>query len=372
MISVIMPVYNVEKYVGTSIKSILNQSYKDIELIIIDDASADKTLVEVKKFENDSRVKIISLDQNGGAAKARNIGIEEAKGEFIAFQDGDDYSVPNRLKILKEGFLSNDIGFVHSDMVLMNEQDSSYGYINFTNLPKENVTRFFLKIGAPYSGATLMIRKEALGDLRYDENLRIGEDTDLVYTLSQKTNGYHIPEALYVYRRHNLNTTRNFTIEEFVKHINKFLRLHELKELIPETDKHMEALAIIALFMWKRGQAEISQLYLTKATGLIKGTQDELFVTAIGSIIMRDYNTAITCLKAIEKKDHIIHNYLGEAYAYLGELKMAWNHFINSMEINPEYLEPRENIKALGALQTNMVDVNWTKFLKEWRMSEQK
>lgn len=86
-----MPVYNCEKYLHNAVQSILSQTFADLELIAIDDHSPDGSLDILKEFEaNDSRVRVISLDQNAGAAAARNLGISEAKGKYIHFMDSDD------------------------------------------------------------------------------------------------------------------------------------------------------------------------------------------------------------------------------------------------------------------------------------------
>lgn len=89
MLSIVVPVYNVEKYIGQCIKSILMQDIKNCEIIIVNDETPDKSIEIVRKF-NDSRIKIINK-KNGGISSARNLGIDEAKGKYIAFIDSDDF-----------------------------------------------------------------------------------------------------------------------------------------------------------------------------------------------------------------------------------------------------------------------------------------
>lgn len=92
MISVIVPIYNVEEYITECIKSIMNQTYKDIEIICINDCTQDNSITLVKELQNeDSRIRIINHEENKGLGGARNTGIENAKGEYIVFIDGDDY-----------------------------------------------------------------------------------------------------------------------------------------------------------------------------------------------------------------------------------------------------------------------------------------
>ncbi len=91
LVSVIIPTHNVENYIGNTILSVKDQTFDDWEAIIIDDASTDETIKAVRKaIDGDPRFKVLIFDQNRGVALARNKGIEEAKGRFIAFLDGDD------------------------------------------------------------------------------------------------------------------------------------------------------------------------------------------------------------------------------------------------------------------------------------------
>jgi len=97
-ISVIMPVYNRAEFIGEAIQSILSQTYKNFELIIIDDASTDNTLKVISEFTDDDRILLLKNKKNEGVAATRNRGIEIAKGEFIAFMDSDDISLPQRFE----------------------------------------------------------------------------------------------------------------------------------------------------------------------------------------------------------------------------------------------------------------------------------
>lgn len=91
LVSVIIPVYNVEKYLNKCVTSVLNQSYRNIEIILVNDGSTDKSLEICKYFQStDSRVKVVDK-KNGGLSSARNIGLKEAKGDYVLFLDSDDY-----------------------------------------------------------------------------------------------------------------------------------------------------------------------------------------------------------------------------------------------------------------------------------------
>lgn len=99
MVSVIMPAYNCEKYIQKAIDSVIAQTYSDWELLIIDDCSKDGTAaIATKAAENDDRIKVISQPHNGGVSKARNRGIEEAEGTWVALLDSDDYWTEDKLE----------------------------------------------------------------------------------------------------------------------------------------------------------------------------------------------------------------------------------------------------------------------------------
>ena len=99
LVSVVTPVHNAEKYIETTLKSILNQTYKNLEVILVDDASKDSSREIIKKYEKiDSRVRPILLDNNVGVANARNEGIKNARGQYIAFLDSDDIWLEEKLE----------------------------------------------------------------------------------------------------------------------------------------------------------------------------------------------------------------------------------------------------------------------------------
>ena len=98
LVSIIMPSYNTEDYIGESIQSVINQTYSNWELIIVDDCSNDNTDNVVKPFLADSRIKYFKNEHNSGAAVTRNKALREAKGEWIAFLDSDDLWMPEKLE----------------------------------------------------------------------------------------------------------------------------------------------------------------------------------------------------------------------------------------------------------------------------------
>jgi len=118
LVTVIIPTCNRDQYIKQAIDSILNQTYKNTELIIIDDGSKDNTSEVLKKYDTYNNINIIALSHNTGVANARNLGLKEAKGDYIAFLDSDDFWEKNKIELqLNEFDKDNSMGLVHTGAI---------------------------------------------------------------------------------------------------------------------------------------------------------------------------------------------------------------------------------------------------------------
>lgn len=116
LVSIIVPVYNSEKFIADTIESVRNQTYINWEMILVDDCSSDKSAEIIKKYGDiDERIKYIKLQDNSGAAIARNVGLENSKGCYIAYLDADDIWLPQKLKSQIDFMKSNNIFFTCCD-----------------------------------------------------------------------------------------------------------------------------------------------------------------------------------------------------------------------------------------------------------------
>jgi glycosyltransferase involved in cell wall biosynthesis len=123
--SVVMPAYNAERYVGEAIVSVLAQTLTDWELLVVNDCSTDRTLEVCNSFQ-DPRIRVFSTPQNLNAAGARNLALEHARGEFIAFLDSDDVALPDRLERQLRAFHADpDLGFIGSAVQFLGERPDS-------------------------------------------------------------------------------------------------------------------------------------------------------------------------------------------------------------------------------------------------------
>ena len=167
LVSVIIPLYNCERYVAQAVESILNQTYEKFEIIVVDDGSTDFSVKIVKTFQ-DERIKIISR-QNGGLAKARNSGITEAKGELAGFLDADDYWHPSKIETHIRHFKAYpEIGLSFSYSQFCDEDSNLKPLYQISEINNIQAIDIFIKnpIG---NGSTFMLRRQLALDI---SNLR--------------------------------------------------------------------------------------------------------------------------------------------------------------------------------------------------------
>jgi hypothetical protein len=211
-VSVIIPVYSVEKYIATTVQSVLEQTYKNFELLIIDDGSPDRSIEICQQF-TDPRIKIIRQG-NRGVCAARNTGIRHAQGEYLAFLDGDDLWLPEKLEKHIE-HLENlpTVGVSFSHSAFINEAGQPLGIYQMSKL--KAITPAFVLCRNPIgNGSTPVIRQQVFEAIRFqdnlygvegfyfDERLRHFEDVECWLRIALQTDWQieGIPEALTLYR----------------------------------------------------------------------------------------------------------------------------------------------------------------------------
>ena len=147
LVSIITPVYNAEMFLSDTIKSVQNQTYKNWEMLLVDDCSKDNSAQIIKEFQKyDDRIKYIKLKKNSGASVSRNEGIRNAKGRFIAFVDSDDIWKPEKLEVQVKYMLENNLGFTFTsyrymkeDGELTNKVAKAPSKINYNGLLKNTI-----------------------------------------------------------------------------------------------------------------------------------------------------------------------------------------------------------------------------------------
>lgn len=207
LVSIITPVYNSEKYIEECIKSVINQSYKNIEMIIIDDGSTDNSKKIIEKYtESFPFIKYIKCNKNNGVWAARNIGIEKAKGRFISFLDADDLYKKNKIENQINFMLNNNYSFTYTAYDLINENSTS---LNKVINAKEYEDYNRLLKGNDIGCLTVMIdRLKIETPIKFENNHH--EDFVLwLKILKNNVVAYGLDEILSSYRKSNSSVSHN-------------------------------------------------------------------------------------------------------------------------------------------------------------------
>lgn len=195
LISVIITNYNYEKFIGEAIESVLNQTYENIELIVIDDGSTDGSRDVIKKYEKDYPDIRILLQENKGVVPTRNRGLKEARGEFLIFIDADDTIPVNFIAGMYDAMNIAEADVVYCNLALSGKYD---GIIETSTQSRKNFIRF---LPTPICQ---LIRKEVIGDTIFDSRLNglAHEDNDFFFALYLKKAKFSKASVLYNYRVH--------------------------------------------------------------------------------------------------------------------------------------------------------------------------
>lgn len=200
-VSVLLPVYNCEKFVAEAIDSILTQSFNDFELIIVNDGSTDRS-AEIIRSYTDPRIVYIENDQNAGLVRVLNSGLSMAQGVFIARMDADDISYPGRFEKQVSYLLAHpEIGVVGSAMQEINSEGRDLSSCRFPE--NHDLIAWALCFRNPIVHPSVMMRREILiNNGGYPTELIIPEDYYLWHLLISKTKFANLPEILIKYRQH--------------------------------------------------------------------------------------------------------------------------------------------------------------------------
>lgn len=256
VVSVLMPVYNAQEHLAEAIESILVQTFRDFELIIIDDGSSDESLEIIRSF-TDSRIRLVVHKQNQKLIASLNEGIELATGKYLARMDADDVCDPARLQKQVAFMESNsEVGALGTWVHALNHS----GYDKFRyQKDHDNLMLYFLE-QIPFAHPTVMLRKQVLDDhpaIRYDSNYLHVEDYKMWFEISKVTKLANLDECLLTYRFHSSQISTRFkeVQEEAVSRIKKEIVTFWIQDTL--TEKEITALVEI---LWKRANLEREKL----------------------------------------------------------------------------------------------------------------
>ena len=211
MITVIIPIYNAASFLDKCISSVLSQSYPDFELLLIDDGSTDNSGEICDHYaQKDSRVKVIHKD-NEGVSSARNIGLDQAKGEWITFVDSDDWVHEDFLKKRYELAIAEDADVAYCDVELVYNDHNEYCSTPEVDPDEDTQVNRWIISRSTYSPIFLV--KKILLDkhrLRYLPNIRLCEDLNLILKVIMCADKMvHVKESLYYYNKRNPDSVMN-------------------------------------------------------------------------------------------------------------------------------------------------------------------
>ncbi len=228
LISIIVPVYNVEKYLTRCLACLCKQTYQKIEIICVDDKSTDGSLsICEDACKNDNRIIIVRNEKNEGPSVVRNKGIELAKGKYLFFIDSDDFIEENTIQLLYEQTQKGTIDIVSCNFCFYFQKEDVkdvYLYnknINVLDLPQEEAFKNLLTQETNYRCVwAKLIKKEIVDDLSFPEGYRYGED--MIFTsklILNATTIKHLNKVLYYYNQEGISLVRSGFNKEKLKEI---------------------------------------------------------------------------------------------------------------------------------------------------------
>ena len=227
LVSVVIPTYNTARYLPATLSSVLGQTYRSLEIVLVDDGSTDATSEIVKPFQADSRFRYLP-QPNGGAARARNRGVIESRGEFVAFLDADDLWLPQKLEKQMPLFSDPKVGIVYTDRIDIDENDHVIPCVELvhhrgTGLVGQLLIRNFV----PMSSA-VMRRAVFEKSGEFDATLARSEDLDFWLRAALNFGFDYVDEPLVKHRRwpNQLTQNRHKVFESSFRIQDRFLRDH--------------------------------------------------------------------------------------------------------------------------------------------------
>jgi glycosyltransferase involved in cell wall biosynthesis len=213
LISVVLPTFNREKYLPRAIKSVLNQTYKNLELIIVDDGSTDNT-EEIVKGCSDKRIRYYKQELNKGGSAARNVGIKLAKGELISFQDSDDEWLPEKLErqVKKFSEVGDDVGVIYCGYETVFERTNE---VISKSIPDEKGNVYKRMFIGCITGALTVIARASCFEKAglFDERMQSCHDWDLWIRVARYYKFDYVPEILAKAYIHGKQLSTNLEVK---------------------------------------------------------------------------------------------------------------------------------------------------------------
>ncbi|MFC1967385.1 glycosyltransferase [Chloroflexota bacterium] len=281
-ISVIMSVFNGEKYLREAIDSILSQTFADFEFIIVNDSSTDSSLDIIQGYK-DKRIRLINNETNIGLTRSLNKAMGQAAGELVARQDADDVSLPERLgEQVKYLGAHSEIALLGTGVCLMDGEGRELASQAATENPATKLLQF-----NQFTHGSVMFRKPVIGELGgYNELFRYCQDYELWLRIAQQHQVANLPQPLYKLRYHHENIRQRHRDE--------------------------------------------SELYRLLAIRLARGNADEELMAAVRDKGIKSF------IPYMDKNERVFyHKALGFMHLQNGDVKLARQEYLNVLKLNP-------------------------------------
>lgn len=256
-VSVIIPAYNIEKYIQKAIKSVIEQSLNEVEIIVVNDGSTDKTKEKIEELSKyDQRIKLINLS-NGGVSRARNVGINLAKGEYILFLDGDDWISKDCLEELYKKAKRDNLDllvFNYTKVSCNNMEEYKFNVKDEIISGRQALKETLVDKMTPSMCNKFISRKILSGDMRFEEDIAMGEDLLLstkICSIADRVGKINKSYYYYYMREDSVTnkvTEKIFSIKNSIDRIEEYLKK---EELLNDNIEEVEFLKFIHLYFYR-------------------------------------------------------------------------------------------------------------------------
>lgn len=264
-VSVIIPVYNRAHLLPRAVNSVLNQTYQDFEIIVVDDGSTDNVKEVIEKMQKkNEKIRYIRHEKNKGGGAARNTGIEAAKGQYIAFQDSDDEWLPEKLEKQIKAFesVSSTVGVVYSKCLRLKEGKKIYAPFSWVKQKEGDIHKEFLK-GNFINTPMIIVRKECFKKAgKFDETLPRLQDWELALRLSKYYHFKYIDELLSI--AHTTTDSISMNQDALIKALISILDKH-FQDFKNDKKSLARHLCVIGDLLCQKGDLDQGRDYLFKA-----------------------------------------------------------------------------------------------------------
>lgn len=353
LISVIIPIYNQERYLSATLESVMHQTYQNLEIILIDDGSTDGTTLICRKYaDQDARIRVIT-QSNKGPAAARNQGILAAKGEWICLLDADD--IMDRERIVKQYAVFKadpTIDVVYTALKLIDQEGLPIGEMHSQDYPAENFLAEMLFRNRIPTSSLIMAKRECFADLHYNEKFSHAEDYELMIRLAHHYRFKYIDLPLTSYRRHQHNLSNNLASHREAE--QKVLQQYDpaqIAQIVSQTTLAEEEknLLLGKIFFKKERIHEALEIFKELSSGLAQ------FYAGNCHLYLQQYELAEKNFRESLSNDPsnaACYNNLGVVLAFLSQNEEAISSFKQALQMKEGYLDAKYNLSHVHLPET--------------------